>query len=476
MPKTKKLYILLGVLAVLTAAVFAVSRYEEKKEEIRTSDEIILSLPTDSVTAVSWTNESGSFAFTLEDGAWVYEADAAFPADTEKIEALLEPFASCGAAFVIENVDDEGLYGLDDPVCTITLTAGDETYTVRLGDYSQMDSQRYASIGDGKVYLLSHDPLDEFSAVLRDVICHDTVPEISEAQEITFTGAENYTIQREEAGKSICADDVYFAGEQPLDTSRVESYLSSLSGLLLTEYVTYNATEEELAAYGLADPALTVSLVYPAPEDGEETESFILHLGQNAAELEEAAENGEYDAVTCYARVGDSGIVYEIAGTRYDTLLRAGVDALRHAEIFTADFTEVTAMEITLDGETYEFALGVPEAGEDAENTETEDGEEETAWLWNGEKIDTASIESALAAVKATEFTDDNTGGTVELRLTLTLDNESFPTLSLAFYRRGGESCLAVVNGESVALVPRSQVVDLAEAVRAITLGTEESS
>lgn len=475
MPKTKKLYILLAVLAVLTAAVFAVSRYEEKKEEIRTSDEIILSLPTDSVTAVSWTNESGSFAFTLEDGTWVCEADAAFPADTEKIEALLEPFASCGAAFVIENVDDEGLYGLDDPVCTIDLTAGDETYTVRLGDYSQMDSQRYASIGDGKVYLLSHDPLDEFSAVPSDVICHDAVPEITEAEEITFTGAENYTIQREEAGKSICAGDVYFAGEQPLDTSRVESYLSSLSGLSLTEYVTYNATEEELAAYGLDAPALTVSLVYPLSEDGEETGSFTLHLGQNAAELEEAAESGEYDAVTCYARVGDSGIVYEIAGTRYDTLLRAGTDALCHAEIFTADFTEVTAMEIALDGETYEFALGVPETDEDAENGETEDGEEETFWLWNGEEIDASSIESALAAVKATEFTDDNTGGTVELRLTLALDNESFPELTLTFYRRGGESCLAVVNGQSVALVPRSQVVTLAEAIRAITLGTEES-
>lgn len=474
MPKAKKLYILLGVLAVLTAAVFAVSRYEEKKEEIRTSDEIILALPTDSVTAVSWTNESGSFAFALEDGTWVYEADDGFPADTEKIETLLEPFASCGAAFVIENVEDESLYGLDDPAGTITLTAGDETYTVRLGDFSQMDSQRYAAIGDGKVYLLSHDPLDEFSAVLSDVIRHDAVPDITEAEKITFTGAEEYTIRREESGKSICADDVYFAGEQPLDTSRVDSYLSSLSGLSLTEYVIYDATEEELAAYGLDDPALSVTVEYSASDDGEETETFTLHLGQNAAELEEAAESGEYDDVTCYARVGDSGIVYEITGTRYDALLRASVDDLRHAEIFTADFAEVTAIEITLDDETVEFALGVPENEDNAENAKADDGGEETVWLWNGAEIDVSSIESALAAVKASEFTDESSGGTVELRLTLTLDNESFPELTLAFYRRGGESCLAVVNGESIALVPRSQVVSLAEAVRAITLGAEE--
>lgn len=475
MPKAKKLYVLLGVLAVLTAAVFAVSRYEEKKEDIRTSGEIVFTLAPDSVTAVSWMNESGSFAFTLEDGAWVYEADAAFPADTEKIETLLEPFISCSAAFVIDNVEDESVYGLDDPVCTITLTAEDETYTMRLGDFSQMDSQRYASIGDGKVYLLSHDPLDEFSAVLSDVIRHDTVPDITGAETIAFAGAEEYTIRREESGKSICADDIYFAGEQPLDTSRVEAYLSSLSSLSLTEYVTYDATEEELAAYGLDAPALTVSVEYGVSEDGEETETFTLHLGQNAAELEKAAESGEYDDVTCYARVGDSGIIYEITGTCYDALLRAGVNDLRHAEIFTADFAEVTAMEITLDGETYSFALGVPESIEDAEDGKgAGDGEDETVWLWNGEEIDATSIESALAAVKASEFTDDDTGDTVELRLTLTLDNESFPELTLVFYRRGGESCLAAVNGESAALVPRSQVVSLAEAIRAITLGTEE--
>lgn len=100
--------------------------------------------------------------------------------------------------------------------------------------------------------------------------------------------------------------------------------------------------------------------------------------------------------------------------------------------------------------------------------------EEETVWLWNGAEIDVSAIESALAAVKASEFTDESSGGTVELQLTLTLDNESFPELTLAFYRRGGESCLAVVNGESVALVPRSQVVSLAEAVRTITLGAEK--
>ena len=57
-----------------------------------------------------------------------------------------------------------------------------------------MDEQRYLSIGDGKVYLVNHDPLDEFDAVLREMILDDTTPEFDAAERIEFSGSENYTI------------------------------------------------------------------------------------------------------------------------------------------------------------------------------------------------------------------------------------------------------------------------------------------
>ena len=89
MRKATKLYALLGVLLVVCIAAFAVSRYEEKKEQIKNSGEVILEIPTDSVTALSWTNESGTFSFT-KDETWVYDDDNAFPVDEEKINDLLE--------------------------------------------------------------------------------------------------------------------------------------------------------------------------------------------------------------------------------------------------------------------------------------------------------------------------------------------------------------------------------------------------
>ena len=118
MRKATKLYALLGVLLVVCIAAFAVSRYEEKKEQIKNSGEVILEIPTDSVTALSWTNESGKFSFT-KDETWVYDDDNAFPVDEEKINDLLEQFTSFAAAFAIDDVEDYAQYGLDEPICTI---------------------------------------------------------------------------------------------------------------------------------------------------------------------------------------------------------------------------------------------------------------------------------------------------------------------------------------------------------------------
>ena len=89
MRKATKLYMLLGVLLAVCVAAFAVSRYEEKKEQIKNSGEVILEIPTDSVTALCWTNDGGTFSFT-KDEAWVYDEDSAFPVDEEKIHDLLE--------------------------------------------------------------------------------------------------------------------------------------------------------------------------------------------------------------------------------------------------------------------------------------------------------------------------------------------------------------------------------------------------
>lgn len=465
MSKAKKLSILLGVLLAVSAAAFAVSRYETRKEEIRNSDEIIMTIDADSVDSLSWTYEDASLGFHKED-AWLWDDDEAFPVNEEKISSLLNVFQEFGVSFVIENVEDYSQYGLEDPVCTIHIASGETEYEISLGSYSAMDSERYVSIGDGNVYLASHDPYEDYQLVISDLILHDEIPCLSEAAGIRFSGSENYSIRYEEnSAKTYCPEDVYFTNDNPLDTSLVTGYLTTVSGLPLSDYASYNATAEELVEFGLDTPELTVIVDYPFENDDEETETrtFEIHVGRNREELEKAQESDEEDAeedVTAYVRVGESQIVYTVSSEDYKKLMQVSYNDLRHKEVMTASFDDIYQIDISLEDGNYSITSAA-----------SDENEEERIWHYpKDDELDISSLSSRIKALSADSFTEDMPEGKEEIRFTVYLENENYPQVDVRLYRHDGSHCVAVVDGTPVSMVPRSQVVDLIEAVNAIVL------
>lgn len=476
MKRSKRLSVLLGILVVACIATFAVMQMEEKKEQIKNSGEIVLEVPSDDVQSLSWEYGGESLAFH-KDGTWLYDDDEAFPVDEDKIHDLLEQFESFGVSFIIEDATDLGLYGLDDPVCTIQFATEERSYEITLGDYSNMDSERYVSIGDGNVYLAKVDPLESFDAVLRDMIRHDRSLSYDEVSQIKFEGAENYSIFHEEGSDAAySAEDVYFTAQAgstvPLDSGRVGTYLENLALLDLSNYVTYNATEEELAAFGLDSPELTITVDYTAGDaDGKEaSDTFTLSVSRDPEELAalaEAEEAGEEDKtgeegeeeITAYARVGESQIVYQISEYDYNNLMAASFNQLRHREALPADFAGVYQVDILL---------------EDTEYTLAADGKgDDRVWKYREEEIEIAGFQDALEQISAEysdSFTAEKPSGRKEISLTLHLDHETYPTWEIVLYRYDGSDCIATVNGRPFALISRSDAVELIESVNAIVL------
>lgn len=458
----------MGLLLAACAATFGVIRYEEHKEVIRNSDAIVLEIDSDAVQTLSWEYGAETLAFHKED-TWLYDGDAAFPVDEEKIQERLELFRAFGVSFIIEDVEDYGQYGLDKPICTICLSTADETWEILLGNYSSMDSQRYVSVGDGNVYLVQNDPLDYFDAGLSDMIDHDETPDFDKVTGIRFAGTESYSITYEEdSGNTYCEEDVYFAERAgsllPLDTSRVDAYLQKISGLSLTDYVTYNATAEELETCGLDTPELTVTVDYTYEDEArnEITQTFALQISRDPEEqkaAEEASDQEEGTAeeeITAYARVGDSRIVYRITANEYKALMDASYDALRHLEVLSADFSDVTQLDISLEGAAYSITA--------------EGSGDGRTYSYLGEELEIGDLQSALESLKAESFTDERPTQKKEIGLTVHLDNENYPEVRIELYRYDGTNCLAVVDGTPVSLVARADVVDLIEAVNEIVL------
>lgn len=468
MKRSKKLIALAAALAVVCVATVVLTQYEEKQEAIKNSGETILSIDPDTVNALSWEFIDGGLAFHKDDTGWHYDDDAAFPVSEQAVNDILAHFESFSAAFIIENVTDYAQYGLDDPDCVITLDAGSETYTVKLGDLSEMDAQRYVDIGDGRVYLVKDDPTDFLATALSGMIRHDDTPVFETVKSIVFEGEQHYQIGVAESGSSYSEEDIYSAaiGEDSLDldSEKVTEYLNTVTGLELLNYETYNATDKELAACGLDSPELSVTVHYSeTDEEGNETENACtLHIARNPDELEayekaEAEGAEELPAVTKYVRVGDSPILYQLSDDAYDTLSAAAYNDLRHDAVFRADFSTVTQLDITLEGQTHAL---IPE----------EETEDERHWYCGEEEIVIADIQTALEALSADSFTEEAPSGKEELRVTAHLDNEAMPQVEICLYRYDGSLCLATVNGESVSLVERSAVMELVEAVQAIVL------
>lgn len=485
MKRAKKLYILLGVLVAVCAITFGVNRYQTRQEEIKNSGEVILEVPTDSVESLSWDVGDRSFSFHKEttegdtdsESIWIYDEDDVFPVDKTKINNLLSCFESLTAAFVIENPEDLGQYGLTDPSCTINFSDGETSYTVLLGDYSPMDSQRYVSIGDGNVYLVSEDPMEEFDVELSKMLDDDDIPYLEEegtTTSIRFSGEINYEIAYEaDSDNTYRADDVYFTeqnGRQvPLDSTRVSDYLHEVSFVFPDEYVTYKATDEDLAACGLDNPQLVIEADYNTEDQDGNTvsNSFTMSISRDPDELAKAQSSDaettsedeadtETEEITAYMRIGDSKIIYRLSGEDYETLMAAGYNDLRHTEVLPADFADIAQIDISLEGTDY---------------TITSEGDaEERTYFYEDEELDIADLQSAMQTLTADSFTDEQPAEKEEIHLTLHLDLEGEPSAEIGLYRYDGSYCLAVVDGTPMCLVQRSYVVDLIEAVNAIVL------
>lgn len=470
MKRTNKILILLLVLVLLIGAVFAVLMYDGSEEDIKSNSELILNINPEEVTALSWGYDDVSFSFHKEDH-WSYDEDASFPVSDTAILEMLSFFTNLQASFTITDVTDYAQYGLENPTAVIAITAGTQTYNIELGAFSTMDSQRYMSLGNGKVYMTEEDPFEIYNADLADVIEAESIPTLMTASSIAYTGAYEYTILKDkETPHSYADDDEFYAvkegTEYALDTFKVNNYLSLAGSTPLGDFATYTAHNEDLSVYGMDTPDLTVTFTYQA--DGSEQEC-ILHFSVNPAAAaseeetadaettEEATTDDTEEIAGAYVRIGDSPIIYELTSTYYKNLINnASMDSMRHAEVVYTSFKNLTQLDVTLDNNEYSFT--------------TQMSEETPVWYYEEEALDMSAIEDALKEIKAIEYTEAAPSLKEEIRFTAHLANEKYPQTTVSLYRYDGDYCLAVIDEKPVSLVDRSIVVELIEAVYDIVL------
>ncbi len=453
MKRGKKLLILLLALAVLGGGAFAAGKLSDKIDDDGESETVLFSVDADAVTDLSWTYEGSKLALTRSGDEWSYKYDSEFPLDTAQADSIISAVSEIHSHRTIEGVEDLSEYGLDEPLVDLTVTAGDE-FSLSIGTENATGGYRYASVGDGNVYLIESGIFDSFDIGLYDLVAKEEIPSMTDITKFTVD-AETQSLDLRyipDSGLAYSDEYVWFLtnGDEytALDTEAVNTLTGSITGLTWMSCVDYNA--DDLSEYGLDAPSAIVTVYYT--DDADDAEHFTLCIGA-------------YSANGCYACIDGSSMVYEIDSSVCDALLYTGLDELKPNDVIKIDLLSTASIDLSIGDSKWKISR-TTETASDSDGNEYD----ETVYTCAGETVDTDAFEDALYELSMLTPNSRADGITPErdemMRLTVHTSKADWPEVSLVFYEYDSTECLAVLNGDTTTLVSRDSVTAIITALK----------
>lgn len=164
-----QMLVIVVILLLCIVAYFLATRYakqqEQRDKDSETQGQVNLTvIDPDDVDAFSYIADGTTYSYTKNKDTWTCENDTSLKMDADSIATLLGNLKKITAAEAIDDYDSIADYGLDQPQNTITVTCGNETTTIDIGDHNEMLQEYYIKIsGDDKIYLADSTLKDAFS-------------------------------------------------------------------------------------------------------------------------------------------------------------------------------------------------------------------------------------------------------------------------------------------------------------------------
>lgn len=258
MRRSVKLLILLGCLVGVCLATWWSKAHFATDPNITPMEKGIEIFSIGDASSVSWTYNGNTITFEIDNETWIYPEDPGYVLNNVYKSDLTEQLTSLRARKIIEDPDAPAEYGLDTPLCTVT--AGDRV--LHFGEEAPVGGLRYASVGDGKIYMVSTSALYPFTRTLEEMINLSTIPDLS--------GTTQITIQNQ--GKEMtlhCNEEWAWEELETEDSNTLSRYLKKLR---YSKCLAVNA--KDLSVYGLDTPKAVYTFTA-----GEE--SFTLLFGES---------------------------------------------------------------------------------------------------------------------------------------------------------------------------------------------------
>lgn len=339
--QTRNTVIMAVLLVILAGFVYWYEiRGRVQREEAEQQAELLVHFDIEQVQRLELVTADGSVVASKSDGEWTILEPVAVAADGEAIDTLIDRLHRAKQdRQITEAAEDLSTFGLDSPV-RVTLGLEDaESVTLALGTDTPVGFNLYAMPGDTTaVYSAPRSLRNSFDKKLFDLRDKAILRfEESDIERIEISG-DRLTVslrrQTDEAG-----EDAEWIAREPFegraDGETIEDLLAALhTGKAEAFVLDSEPTDEQLAAYGLASPQVSITL---GTADGS---SRALLLGAAAQEPE-----GLYAM-----RQGGSAVFVVDADLLED--LPASADGLRNKQVLALARQRVQSIEVIRDGVT----------------------------------------------------------------------------------------------------------------------------
>jgi hypothetical protein len=231
------------------------SSMDKQPKDLR--DKKIVEFKDDDITRIALRNPQGAIAMAKKDGVWSIEQPGTYKADPNAVRALLSTVRNLRATDFANDAPaaaDMATYGLTDPERELVLRAGEGAVTLLVGKESE--AGLYVKAGDKPTVFVvgkwvSTD-LNKGVNDLRDKSLLSFEPAAVTAIEVSRGDGEQFTLARADDKWSVSGVD------GTPNTATIDAFVSALSRLAGNQILA--DAPADLGQYGLASPALTISV------------------------------------------------------------------------------------------------------------------------------------------------------------------------------------------------------------------------
>lgn len=454
MKRNRKVFAFVAALAVLIGAWLLAEdmagRFERRDEPVETTEPIrLFAGQASDIRGLAWSyaGETVELVWDEDRDVWAKAGDRDCPIDQAAVRPLVEAAANVKALMAISRVLDFAQYGLETPILTLTVTTGERAVTYELGNQTLIGEYYLRMDGENTVYTETGVLVPAFQVLLEDILYVESAPEDiaavtslavdtdvacfelvwqEEASDTWYGGVYNWFLRTEDGEPS------------PLETAQAETLYGLVTGVEFVRCVGWH--EEDLALYGLEEPQGTVVLTYRT--EAGDTETFELTFG-------------DYKDGCVYVKTGNSPSVYLAMGTALDRLMYPDWESMVPRSVCPVDMAEVTAVEVTVGGHTYDIQRHT-EILESVDANGDIVAEETVYYVSNGWTLDASAAEQwfdSAAELSAVSVAPNAEGREKRLSIVFYRDSEMWPEVTMEIWSYDSRHSLCAVNGEEKYLI-----------------------